>query len=40
MEDLTAIAEAKKDFGGLDREIHLQELDPEKYLQFGSEVWR
>jgi len=41
MEDLTAIAEAKKDFGVLDREIHLQEgVDPEKYITFGSEVWR
>jgi len=39
MEDLAAIADAKKDFGGLDREIHLQEDDPEKFLQFGSEVW-
>lgn len=40
MEDLTAIADNKKDLGGLDREIHLQEIDPETYLSFGSEVWR
>ena len=41
LEDLTAIADAKKDFGLLDREVHLQEdQDPEQYLEFGSEVWQ
>ena len=41
MEDLTAIAEAKKDFGLLDREVHLQEgVDPETFISFGSEIWR
>ena len=34
------IAEKKKDYGFLDREIHLQEIDPEMFLTFGSEVWR
>ena len=24
----------------LDREIHLREIDPAKFLSFGSEVWR
>lgn len=24
----------------LDREIHLQETEPAKYLTFGSEIWR
>ena len=43
MEDLSDVQvdEKAKDFGILDREIHLQEdIDPEKYLDFGSEVWR
>lgn len=35
------IEEAKlKDLNILDREIHLQETDPAKYLSFGSEIWR
>jgi serine/threonine protein kinase len=41
MEDLTAIADAKKDFGLLDREIHLQEgVNPEDFMAFGSIVWK
>jgi hypothetical protein len=26
--------------GGMDREIHLQETDPSKYVVFGAELWR
>lgn len=43
MEDLTKIADQKadlKDRGFLDREVHLQEIDPEKFFTLGSEVWR
>lgn len=41
MEDLTETADAKvKDFGDLEREVHLQETDPAKYLEFGTEIWR
>ena len=40
--DLELQADKKEEeFAGfLDREVHLQEVDPKKFLQFGSEVWR
>lgn len=40
--DMGEIADKKKqDYHGfLDREIHLQEIDPTKFIKFGSEIWR
>jgi len=43
VEDLTAEAaadEKAKEQGVLEREVHLQEVDPVTFLEFGSEVWR
>ena len=43
VEDLTTEAaadEKAKEYGVLDREIHLQEADPVTFLEFGSEIWR
>ena len=39
-EDLSGLAEKKTCGGDVDREIELQEIDPEKFLEFGSEIWR
>ena len=38
--DLTKLAAADKKLAFGDREVHLQEIDPKTFLEFGSEVWR
>lgn len=38
-EQLPADAKAKE-FGNIEREIHLQEDDPAKHVEFGAEIWR
>ena len=35
-----ALDRKAKDHGVLDREIMLQEIEPETFLSFGSDVWR
>ncbi|KAK2145039.1 hypothetical protein LSH36_707g01145 [Paralvinella palmiformis] len=42
MTDLTeeALDRKAKDHGVLDREIMIQEIEPERFLAFGSDVWR
>ena len=35
-----AADEKAKEQGVIDREVHLQEDDPSKFLEFGSEIWR
>jgi len=43
VEDLTtevAADDKAKEHGVLDREVHLQEVDPATFLEFGSEIWR
>jgi len=39
VEDLSADEKAKEQ-GVIDREVHLQEDDPAKFVEFGSEIWR
>jgi len=44
MEDLSEekeLADNKAfELGAVEREIHLQETDPAKYMDFGAEIWR
>lgn len=46
VEDLTAIPDdtvldqKAKEAGVMDREVHLQEIEPDRFLNFGTQVWR
>ena len=40
-DDLSDVVDTKKgaaDYG--EREVELQEIDPQKYYEFGAEIWR
>lgn len=38
--DPADLADRKEDYDFLDRDVHLQEVDPKKYLQFTTDLWR